>query len=115
MPGRQRGITRERDVRRLLEAEGWWTCRAAGSLGDADVVAARNDAMLSTHPPTSARLLLIEVKSTVTPYAHFGPDDRGELAAAATRAGAQAWLCWWPSRGKPQWIHASRWPQRSTL
>ena len=34
-----RGIQRERDVRRVLESEGWWTARAAGSFGDADVIA----------------------------------------------------------------------------
>src|SRR5262249_5999379 len=36
-----RGHNRERQVRKLLEERGWWVARAAGSLGDADLVAMR--------------------------------------------------------------------------
>jgi Holliday junction resolvase len=97
----QRGINRERKLRVLLELEGWWTIRAAGSLGDVDVVAMRaGDAPL-----------FIEVKSTSGgPYERFGPVKRDALAAAATRAGAVAWLVWWPPYRDPRWIAESEWP-----
>jgi Holliday junction resolvase len=96
-----RGITRERQVRRLLEGEDWWVCRAAGSLGDADLVALR----------LGSRTRLVEVKSTAAgPYHSFGPKDRRDLILAANIAGADAWLCWWPPRGKPQWIPSWEWP-----
>ena len=112
-----RGVARERDLRRLLQQDGWpfayplagpqklfrpwFVVRASGSLGDADLLALRND----------SRPLLIEVKATQAgPYAGFGPSDRGELWAASVLAGAEAWLCWWPKRQHPTWIHESRWP-----
>ncbi len=96
-----RGITRERQVRRLLEAEDWWVARAAGSLGDADLIALRN-----------GEIRLIEVKSTHRgPFHSFGPASRKELAAAARVAGGTAWLVWWPVRGKPEWISEGDWPR----
>lgn len=101
-----RGITRERQVRRLLEAEDWWVARAAGSLGDADLVALK----------AGKRPLMVEVKSTAAgPFSHFGPKDRHDLLFAASIAGADAVLCWWPPRGKPTWIEPSAWPGRKGL
>lgn len=95
-----RGIQRERAVRVSLEADGWWTCRAAGSLGDADVIACK-----------PGRLLLIEVKSTArSPFNAFGPKDRADLLAAAERAGAEPWLVWWPPRRDPVWFASNEWP-----
>lgn len=96
-----RGIQREHQVRDLLLNEDWWVVRAAGSLGDADLVALKN----------GRRPKLIEVKSTAAgPYHSFGPKDRADLLAAAELAGADAVLCWWPSRGKPRWIASEEWP-----
>lgn len=95
-----RGIQRERDVRRVLESEGWWTARAAGSFGDADVIALKG----------GARPQMIEVKSTTTPFAHFGPADRAELLDAADRAGADAFLAYWPKGGKLKFISPVDWP-----
>ena len=96
-----RGITRERQVRRLLEAEDWWVARAAGSLGDADLIALK----------LGKRPLLIEVKSTTAgPFHSFGPKDRAELLLAAEISGADAVLCWWPPRAKPMWIEPESWP-----
>ena len=96
-----RGIDRERAVRVLLENEGWWTARAAGSFGDADIIALRHG-----FPPR-----LIEVKSTHRgPFHSFGPGDRMEFLGACKTAGAEAWLVWWPPRKKPQWIHHTDWP-----
>ena len=96
-----RGIARERMVRVALEADGWWTARAAGSLGDADIIALK-----------PGRVLLVEVKSsTKGPWEHFVPAQRGELLRAAERTGAEAWLAWWPPRRKCSWLPASEWPQ----
>lgn len=96
-----RGHARERQVKALLEADDWFVTRAAGSLGDADLVALK----VGKIPR------LIEVKSTAQgPYEHFGPKCRADLRAAAEIAGAVPVLCWWPSRAKPRWIHADEWP-----
>lgn len=75
--------------------------RAAGSLGDADLVALQD----------GKRPMLIEVKSTADgPYKTFGPKERAELSFAARLAGAEAWLVWWPPRGKARWIAEHEWP-----
>lgn len=96
-----RGHDRERAVKALLQAEDWWVARAAGSLGDADLVALKD----------GKRPRLIEVKSTAAgPYHSFGPADRESLRFAARMAGALAELCWWPPRGKPRWIPEAEWP-----
>ncbi len=101
----RRGHDRERAVRRVLDAEGWWTCRAAGSLGDADVVAVKRSRY------DTPRVLLVEVKSTArSPFAGFPPADRASLLAAAALTGGEAWLAYWPPRGKLQWIKAADWP-----
>lgn len=98
-----RGSHRERQVRRILEAQDYWVCRAAGSLGDADLVALRAD----------KRPLLVEVKSTAGgPYERFSPADRAALLFAAELAGADAVLCWWPKNGKPKWLEPAEWPDR---
>lgn len=105
-----RGIQRERQVRKLLEKDGWWTARAAGSLGDADVIACR--AHGHARPGSMlAEVWLVEVKSTSAgPFHSFGPQDRAELIAAAERAGAKPWLCYWPPRSKPRWLPRDQWP-----
>lgn len=97
-----RGIDRERRVKALLEGEDWFVARAAGSLGDADLVALKD----------GRRPRLIEVKSSAKgPYEHFGPKQRDELRFAARVAGADAYLVWWPPHGRPHWIPANEWPK----
>lgn len=101
MSGQRRGHQRERDVRHRLEDEDWWVSRAAGSIGDADLVALR----------AGRRPMLLEVKSTAAgPYSHFGPADRARLLFAAELAGADAVLAWWPPRGQLRFIPSSEWP-----
>ena len=97
-----RGITRERALKRVLESQDWFVVRAAGSLGDADLVALK----------AGRRPRLIEVKSDArNPYTHFGPARRAELKLAADIAGAEAWLVWWPPRRDPVWIGSAEWPE----
>lgn len=101
-----KGIARERQVKLKLEDDDWWVARAAGSLGDADLVALK----------VNQRSRLIEVKATIDgPYKSFGPEDRANLSAAAKLAGAEAWLCWWPPRGTIHWIPESEWPAYKPL
>ena len=96
-----RGANRERAVKLHLEGEDWWVARAAGSFGDADLVALK----------VGKRPLLIEVKSTAGgPYERFGPKDRADLIFAAELAGAEPMLAWWPPRGVLRWIPAEEWP-----
>jgi Holliday junction resolvase len=99
--GSRRGIDRERRLRDQLNHEGWWTCRAAGSLGNADLVALKH----------GERARLVEVKSTHRgPWHGFGPRRRQDLRVAASLANADAWLVWWPVRKQPQWIPEPEWP-----
>ena len=115
-----RGTARENLVKDWLEEQGWWVCRAAGSLGDADLVALVD--ILDAGPALviDGRLvlgkLLIEVKSTArSPFADFGPTDRAELLAAGEKAGADVVLCWCPpGRRAPekwQWWWPGEWPE----
>ena len=97
-----RGHDRERRVKAWLEARDWLVVRAAGSLGDVDLVALRDG-----YTP-----LLVEVKSTAGgPYERFGPAARAELLLAAEIAGARATLAWWPPRGQLKWIRSDEWPK----
>ena len=97
----RRGHDRERQVRALLEAEDHFVVRAAGSIGDVDLVALK----------AGKTPRLIEVKSTAGgPYERFGPKDRADLRFAAELAGGVAELCWWPPRSQPRWIPAEEWP-----
>jgi hypothetical protein len=114
-----RGTQRENLVKDWLEENGWWVCRAAGSLGDADL-AAMIAPWTPRHDPLGFRTvsdkLLIEVKSTArSPFADFGPVDRAELLAAGQKAGADVVLCWCPpGRKAPEkwgWYWPESWPK----
>jgi Holliday junction resolvase len=99
-----RGHNRERQVRKLLEADGWIVVRSAGSLGPVDLVALKPD-----------RVLLIEVKSTIQPYQHFRKPERAEMLEIAIEAGASCVLAYWPSHGQLRWIRPQRWPEPGRL
>lgn len=98
-----RGIDRERRVRDWLvdQDDPWFVIRAAGSLGVADLVALR----------AGSRPLLIECKSTVKPFSHFGPDARERMRIAGRIAGADPVLVWWPKGGAMRWLHEREWPR----
>jgi Holliday junction resolvase len=101
MSNKSRGTVRERQVAVLLMGDGWVVYRAAGSHGCADLVALRN----------GDRPRLVQVKgSAASPYEHFPPSERVALVHQARRAGADAWLCWWPPRRQPRWVAADLWP-----
>jgi len=114
-----RGSSRERQVVRLLESEGWVCFRAPGSFGVADVVAMSAGPFLyrpsSPDKPQvavpSAEVMLVEVKTTArNPWNDFGPAKRRTLLEAAARAGASAWVFWWPMGGELERIPSSQWP-----
>lgn len=106
-----RGHDRERAVKEQLEQEGWVVIRAAGSLGGIDLAAVRVCLLAEPYLRVS-EVRLIEVKSTAGgPYERFGPQERAALLAAAERAGAVAWLAYWPPRGRLRWIHWEEWPR----
>lgn len=106
-----RGHARERQVRKLLEAEGWWCARAAGSLGDADIVALRYSPNANSVTGWAVEAMLVEVKATAGgPYERFGPRARAELIAAGVLSGARPVLAYWPPRKPLRWIGVSEWP-----
>lgn len=97
-----RGHSRERLVRKLLEANDWVVVRAAGSLGPIDLVALK----------LGRKAMLIEVKSTAgSPYERFGPADRKTLLDLAERAGADAVLAYWPPNAVLELIDSHAWPE----
>lgn len=100
MRGGQAGRARERLVADKLRADDWVVVKGT-TYGTCDLVALRD----------GSRPRLIEVKSTAGgPYERFSPADRAGLLAEAVRAGADAYLAWWPPRGKLRLIHSSEWP-----
>ena len=95
------GAERERAVKKLLEADGWFVTKAGGSLGVADLVALK-----AGHQPR-----LIQIKGTARgPFSDFGPDDRAKLRLVALDAGAVAELAWWPCRKPCAWLLEPTWP-----
>lgn len=96
---------RERQVRDQLEADGWVTIRAAGSLGPVDVAALRRGSFPR----------FVQVKADArSPWHNFPPGQRDELAATARRAGAEAWLAWIRPRHPIRWIPSREWPTSPT-
>lgn len=105
------GTDRERKVRALLESEGWVVFRNAGSKGVCDLIALRGCVGKFTGKPVYCCARLIEVKATSRgPYQTFSRRERRAILDAAQRAGAEAWLYWWPIGGELRRIPASEWP-----
>lgn len=101
MSAGSRGSARERQVMAKLRDDSWVVYRAAGSHGNADLVALRSD----------KRPMLVQVKASQQgPYEHFGPKDRAALVVEALHAGADAVLCHWPAHGRLTWIPSNLWP-----
>lgn len=104
MSAKSRGSARERQVMMLLRNDGYVVMRAAGSFGDADLVALK----------AGAASMLVQVKSDVAgPFAHFGPAARYALYVEAQRAGAEAVLAHWPSRKPLRWYVGPEWEEQA--
>src|SRR5262245_23743723 len=100
MSAKSRGSGRERQVRDMALAYGWVVYRAAGSHGNADLIALKRGFVP----------LLIQVKTDVVgPWGHFGPEDRFALKEEAHACGARAFLAWWPARKPLVWYAAPAW------
>jgi Holliday junction resolvase len=96
-----RGRAREREVKKKLEADGWFVIKAGGSLGEMDLVALKS----------GQRGKAIEVKSTAGgPYERFGPEKREALYDAALKAGLEPYLVYWPPHKELKWIGWLSWP-----
>lgn len=94
MSAKSRGSARERQVMMLLRNDGWVVLRAAGSFGNADLVALR----------AGSDPMLVQVKASArSPFEHFRPEERYALYSEAKRAGARAMLAWWPTRSPLRW------------
>lgn len=100
-----RGAARERQVQKEREQMGWVVTRCAGSKGEG---------AYDLHCSKAGHLCeLVQVKTTRrSPFADFGPAERGELLEAASRAGARARLCWYPpDRKGARWLDGpDDWP-----
>jgi len=101
----QKGSKAERELSNWLEDEAGWYAQRTGSSGAAtdrarpDVIAAR------TEPPiTRSRVAMIELKAAADGTAHIDESEIHELAEAANRAGAGAWVVIRPSfNSHDQW------------
>ena len=106
------GHQRERQVKKLLEEEGWFVIRAPGSLGVADLVAiGASQHRDSIHGLSRVRMIEVKGNEKGGPYMNFRPSDRQALIDAAEKAGARAELAFWPKRGNLTWIGSEAWPK----
>jgi len=103
----RRGAEKERRLMARLESAGWICYRAAGSHGNADLVALRR----------SFAPMLIQVKGTTAgPFAGFGPEERHDLMVEARIAGAVAVLAHWAPSKPIAWYCGPAWePMESPL
>jgi Holliday junction resolvase len=103
---KRKGTDRENKVKALLQSEGYIVCRAAASIGSADLVALKH----------GERPKFIQVKCTKSQYAGFGPEEREQLLKDCLQAGANAYLYWWPTDRKGlRIIEPTEWPGYNEL
>lgn len=97
----RRGDDREVKTAKILKADGWLVGSLRHIEGPGDLLAHK----------AGERARLIEVKSTRTPYAHFGRDDRAAMFNASVEYGVSVELAWWAPRSQaPRFIRSSDWP-----
>ncbi len=108
-----RGSARERQARKLLEAEGWAVTRGAGSKGAADLIALKaHKPLVGSYEVGLSHARVIQVKTDkASPWANFRPKERRELSALAAQTGGIAELWHWPARGKCRICFENEWPQ----
>lgn len=92
-----KGAQKERDLVRKLREEGWVATRTAGSHGPADVWAARK-----------GTIRFLQLKAGVRRWP--SRDERFALSVMAERAGAEAFVVFWPDRGSPEFVPSDSWP-----
>ena len=103
---RSRGSKRERQVRDWLAERDFVVIHTRPGTNFCDVVALQKN----------RRPWFVEVKSTAGgPWEHFRWEDRADLIAISERAGAEAWLAWWPPGGKLRWFPSTEWPTKPAL
>jgi Holliday junction resolvase len=95
------GTARERQVRKILEEDGWIVVRAGASIGPADLLALKADYLP----------MMVQVKANKGyAFSSFGPGDRAALRRVASIAGAQPVLAHWPPRGDLRYYNDDEWP-----
>lgn len=87
-------------VKRLMEEEGGYACRTAGSHSPFDVIHIRRG---------RARVFQLK-KGGRSPFDGFGPREREAAKLMAHNCGAELFLIWWPDRDEPRTIPAADWP-----
>ena len=95
------GHQRERQVAAKLTADNWYVMRAAGSKGEADLIALK----------AGRQPMMLQVKGVAAgPFSGFPPAERAALLDAARQAGAIPYLIHWPKHGKERWLGVDEWP-----
>ncbi len=101
MSSASKGSARERQVRKLLEEDGYVCVRSAASKGCVDVWALKN----------GYETRAVQVKGNQgSPWKDFGPKARWDLSRLAKKAGAWAELWHWPPRGECRILREDSWP-----
>lgn len=112
-----RGAKAERDYKKILEDQGYYVTRSAGSHEEADLLACRRIPGLGYERKSGTEVLLVQVKTDKRgPFANFPPRARRALLSEARKAGGKAVLAhnpgdrkgWrtyspedWPATGLP--------------
>lgn len=116
-----RGAARERQVKRMLEEDGWVIARSAGSKSCVDIWAMKRrlavfneeSSLVSVVVSAAAtEVLAVQVKGNAgSPWMHFRTVERAELGLLAAKAGATPYLIHWPPHGELRWYSEKDWPE----
>ncbi len=102
-----KGTSREHDVKRKLEAEGWVVVRSPASGSPVDLWAMR-----AWMDGLGSLTLAVQVKANAgSPWMNFRKEERLELTEIAGRAGASPVLCHWAPNKTCDWYPADKWPR----
>jgi Holliday junction resolvase len=111
MSASSKGASRERQLRKMLEADGWIVVRAAGSKSCVDLWAMyRRSALGKGRVGTEVMALQIKANAG-SPWMNFRYEEREALGLLAAKAGATAYLVHWPPHSQPQWYTESEFPE----
>ncbi len=110
MSASSKGADRERQLKKMLEADGWVVVRCAGSKSAVDLWAIKR----CTERPEDhlSEVMAVQVKGNAgSPWMNFRSEERAELGLIAAKAGAEAWLAHWPPHGECHWYAESAFPE----